>query len=174
MKRFHFVWLPVLMVAAGLFAPQQVLAQKTDAEKAYPFELKDTLGRIIKFEDFKGKALVMDFWFTGCKGCIQIAEMLHKSIMPVFEQDTNVVFISVSVDINFLQWKRSLRTGLYTSNKQVNLFTMGMGTTHPLFRHYHFSGCPQMLVVDKAGNVISKTVPPDDKTIIELIKQAKT
>lgn len=148
--------------------------QQANRPKVFPFELKDTLGKVVKYEDFKGKALVIDFWFTGCKGCVQVAEMLHKSVMPAFEKDTSVVFISVSIDINFLQWKRSLKGGLYTSDKQVNLFTIGLGSRHPLFKHYGFSGCPQMLIVDRNGDVLSTSVPFDLKTFTDLLRQTKT
>ena len=127
----------------------------TDKQALFPFELKDTLGRVVKAADFEGKALVMDFWFTGCKGCVQVAEALHKEVMPAFANDSNVVFLSVCLDVNFLQWKRSLRTGMYTNAEQVNLYTMGLGADHPLFRHYRFSGCPQLLIADRSGAVLS-------------------
>ncbi|MFD2035488.1 TlpA family protein disulfide reductase [Belliella marina] len=147
-----------------------------DKEKAFPFELKDTLGQVVKLEDFAGKILVMDFWFTGCKGCVQVAKALHDTIMPEFSNDSSVVFISVSLDINFLQWKRSLKSGLYTSDKQVNLFTMGMGSTHPLFKYYRYSGAPQMLLIDKEANLISSSPPmpfPGSPSIHEFISLIK-
>ena len=174
MSRLFIFWLAALLCAANFLQPFKAAAQACPLDKAYPFQLKDTLGKVVKLEDFEGKLLVMDFWFTGCKGCVQLADMLHHAVMPVFEGDTSVVFISVSVDINFLQWKRSLLGGLYTSDKQVNLFTMGLGTMHPLFSHYRFSGCPQMLIINQDGMVISKSVASNAKTLIDLIKQNKT
>lgn len=153
----------------------------TPGEKAFPFELKDTLGRVVRLDDFKGKILIMDFWFTGCKGCVQLAEGLHEGVMPAFEGDTSFVFISVSIDVNFLQWKKSIRTGLYTSDKQLNLFTMGMGSAHPLFRHYRFSGCPQILIITDKGKVLSSNQPfpvignrQSIEDFIGLLKSART
>jgi len=137
---------------------------------AYPFELKDTLGYAHRLGDFKGKTIVMDFWFTGCKGCVQVARMLREQVKPAFEGDTSVVFIAVSLDINFLQWKRSIRTGIYTSEGQLNLFTNGMGAGHPIYPYYGFSGAPQMLVIDGEGFVVSRQVMLNAPEIIRLIK----
>ena len=147
---FSILWI-------GIIAP--VLAQEKQREKAFAFELKNTLGQVVTLEDFAEKTIVMDFWFTGCKGCVQVAKALHESIIPEFANDSSVVFVSVCLDINFLQWQRSLKKGLYTSKEQINLFTMGMGTAHPLFKHYHYSGCPQLLLIDKEGILITSTPP---------------
>lgn len=166
------VLLSAVVLLLSLIYPKCLSAQIGN-EILYPFELKDTLGRVVKAEQFKGKALVIDFWFTGCKGCVQVAEMLHKSVMPVFAPDSNVVFLSVSVDVNFLQWKRSLRSGLYSNNRQVNLFTAGRGTSDPLFEYYRFNGCPQMLVVGKKGNLVSMNVPAGADQLKELINKAR-
>lgn len=146
---------------------------QTDAgrKKVFPFELKDTLGRIVKAEDLEGKVVYMDFWFTGCKGCVQVAKALHAQVLPVFRQDTNVVFVAVSLDVNFLQWKRSIRSGLYTSPGELNVFTMGMGSDHPFFRHYGFSGAPQTMLIDKEGYVISTAPPFPGPDLISLIKE---
>ena len=141
----------------GIVTP--VLAQEKQREKAFAFELKDTLGQVVTLEDFAEKTIVVDFWFTGCRGCVQVAKALHERIIPAFANDSNVVFVSVCLDINFLQWKRSLKTGLYTSKEQINLFTRGMGSAHPLFKHYRYSGCPQLLLIDKEASLITSSPP---------------
>ncbi|UYQ90970.1 TlpA family protein disulfide reductase [Chitinophaga horti] len=137
---------------------------------AFPFELKDTLGRVVRLDDFKGKVVYMDFWFTGCKGCVQVAKGLHEAVLPVFKADTNVVFLAVSLDINFLQWKKSIRAGLYTSEGETNLYTMGMGGDHPIYKHYGFSGAPQTLLIDKQGLLISSSPPLPGPDLVELIR----
>lgn len=163
------------MLMAVTFVP--VFAQENPEEKVLAFELKDTTGQVVKLEEFAGKLLVIDFWFTGCKGCVHVAKGLHGSIMPEFSADSSVVFISVCLDINFLQWKKSLKTDLYSSKEQINLFTMGMGTAHPLFKCYGYSGCPQLLLIDKKGKLIDDFPPmpvagaaPANRELISLIK----
>lgn len=140
--------------------------------RAYPFELKDTLGYSHRLGDFKGKTIIMDFWFTGCKGCVQVARMLREQVKPAFEGDTSVVFIAVSLDINFLEWKRSIQSGIYTSEGQLNLFTNGLGANHPIYPYYGFSGAPQMLVIDQEGFVVSRQIMYNSPEIIKLIKES--
>lgn len=164
-------WLTTCMVAM-LLVPVVLVAQPS-VEKAFPFELKDTLGYVHRLDDFRGKTLVMDFWFTGCKGCVQVARMLREQVKPAFRGDTSVVFIAVSLDINFLQWKRSIQGGVYTSEGQLNLFTNGMGGSHPIYKHYGFSGAPQLLVIDPEGDVVSRSVTLDGAELVGLINRAK-
>lgn len=147
--------------------------EEQNRKKAFPFELKDTLGYVHRMDDFKGKTVVMDFWFTGCKGCVEVARMLSQEVKPAFENDTNVVFIAVSTDINFLDWKKSVRRGLDTSEGQLNLFTNGMGSTHPIYDYYRFSGAPQMVVIDPRGYVRSTSVILNGPELVALIKEAR-
>lgn len=166
MKRMIGIILLFVIVAVGVHG-------QAPREKAFFFELKDTLGYIHKLDDFRGKTVVMDFWFTGCKGCVEVARMLREQVKPHFEADTTVVFVAVSLDINFLQWKRSIRSGIYTSLGQLNLFTNGMGGSHPVYRHYGFSGAPQMLVIDPEGYVVSSSVTLNGAGLVELIRKVK-
>ena len=153
-----------------------LLAFSTRAQepaKAFPFELKDTLGHIVRLDDFRGKVILMDFWFTGCKGCVQVAKGLHEQVIPHFKDDTSIVFIAVSIDVNFLQWKKSIRTEVYSAPPELNLFTQGMGADHPLFRYYGFSGCPQLLLIDAGGYLVSSSPPMPGPELVKLIQKAK-
>jgi len=143
------------------------------AEKAFPFALKDTLGYVHTLDDYKDKVLVIDFWFTGCVGCTQVARMLREEVKPAFESDSNVMFIAVSLDLSFLQWKRSIRTGRYTSIGQLNLFTNGLGSSHPIYGHYGFSGAPQLLIIDGRGYTRHQGVMWDADTLVTLINDAR-
>jgi hypothetical protein len=126
---------------------------------------------MVNLDDLKGKVIYMDFWFTGCKGCVQVAKALHDDVLPVFQGDTSVVFMAVSLDVNFLKWKKSIRGGMYTSPGELNVFTMGLGSDHPIYKHYGFSGAPQMLLIDKDGFLISSAPPYPGPELVELIRK---
>ncbi|GEP97648.1 TlpA family protein disulfide reductase [Chitinophaga cymbidii] len=165
--RKMMIWLTLAMSFLQLTASAQTAAER---KQAFPFEFKDTLGRVVKLDDLKGKVVYMDFWFTGCKGCVQVAKGLHDAVLPAFREDTSVVFMSVSLDINFLKWKRSIREGLYTSEGELNVFTMGMGGDHPFYRHYGFSGAPQTMLIDRQGRVVSTSPPFPGPALVEMIR----
>lgn len=161
-----------IVKALALFSllGSKVVNAQSERIEVFPFQFKDTLGRVVTREDFKGKVVYMDFWFTGCKGCVQIARGLHESVLPAFKSDTSVVFLAVSLDINYLVWKKSVRQGLYTSEGELNVFTMGMGGDHPLYKHYGFTGAPQTMLIDKKGRVVSTAPPLPGPELVELIR----
>lgn len=124
---------------------------------AFPFALPDSSGKIIKMSDFKGKIIVLDFWFTGCIPCQQ----LSSKMTPILEYFKNkeVVFVNISIDTRKELWKHSLKSGRYSHPENINLITEERGSLHPIIGHYNITGCPQLIVIDKDGKVITTTPP---------------
>lgn len=116
---------------------------------AYPFILKDEKGRDVALSDFKGKVILLDFWYTGCPACPQIVPHLEK-IKARFFTDKFVV-LSVSIDKDIIKWKQSLRGGLYSIKKSVHLYTGGQGASHPLINYYGIRAFPHVLLIDSDG-----------------------
>jgi len=128
---------------------------------AFDFKLPDTLGIYHALRDYRGKILVIDFWYNGCYGCIQLAKQMHP-IIQEFSQNNDVKFLAISIDKTRKSWLSGIRQGLYTSPGQINLYTEGLGHEHPMIRHYNFTTYPQLIIVDRKGNIIS-TSPPDPR-----------
>lgn len=143
---------------------------------AYAFSLQDTTGKYIRLRDFKGKALVMEFWFNGCRPC----KILSKNMKPIihhFEGNNDVVFITVNVDKDTDAWKKAIKTGDYTSDESINLNTNGEGHTHEMLMYYNFRGYPQMVIIDKKGDIVSANPPRPSNTentlrLLDLIRTA--
>ena len=58
------------------------------------FELPDQHGKMVKFSDFKGKAVIIDVWATWCSVCIK--EMPYFDAFKKEMKDRNdVVFITI-------------------------------------------------------------------------------
>jgi hypothetical protein len=125
----------------------------------HPFSFPDSNGRMVELKQFTGKTILIDVWFTGCRGCLLYAEWLKKEIYPVFDKDTNIVFISISGDINRNTWLSSVRSGLYTRPENVNVYTGGLGFSHPFMKYYDFDGGPYALLIDKNGKFYSADLP---------------
>ena len=43
-----------------------------------PFNLKSTTNQVVTQSDFKGKPTVVDFFFSGCGGCVQAIPVLNE------------------------------------------------------------------------------------------------
>jgi len=139
------------------------------------FKLTDVDGKSFTKENLKGKVVVMDFWFTGCKGCVQMVPALSR-IEDLFKEDTNVVFLSVSIDENRDRWLQSIRQKKYTTGNGKNLYTGGQGSNHHIIRNFGVESYPSIFVMNDRGNLIyhyPKLDPRVDsgKKLIDLIKQ---
>ena len=143
----------------------------------YPFHLADDQGQMKSFNNFKGKTVLLDFWFTGCGACVSLATAL-KEVKEYFSKDTSVVFISISADKDRETWTEGLHSGMYTDNKSVNLYTMGEGQHHDLLNYYHINGYPKLMIFDKRGKLFAYNAPRADALggipqLISAITEAK-
>ncbi len=150
---------------------KEILSNAIQGTMAFNFELSDENGKIVKLSDFKGKTIFIDFWFTGCSPCIDLAEQLHTVIIPKFK-NSDIVFISVNLDTKKEVWLKSLSTGKYTSSYGINLYTDGKAFTHPLAKFYLINGCPTTLLVDRNGYNYETNMKAQTEAIITAIDAA--
>lgn len=127
-------------------------------KSAYPFSLPDEHGSLHHLSDYKGKVLIIDYWFTGCKWCSVLHTAMH-AITEKYKCNKQVVFLTINVDKDSKTWEKSLAMNAYSSNEYTNLFTEGMGVDHPSVSVYGYTGFPQILLIGAAGEVIASRPP---------------
>ena len=145
----------------------------TVGSTAYEFQLQDTSGVMRRFSEFKGKVVLLDFWFTGCSACIQLHPKID-SIISLYKK-SDLVLISISIDKNRDKWIESVRKGLYTSDHAINLYTSGLRDAHPVVSHYFISAYPSLILIDKQGKLCNTPIDPrldNGNNLIELIDQS--
>lgn len=123
----------------------------------FKFELPDRTGQIQKLTDYKGKVIILDFWFYGCIGCAQMSKALD-SLEGRFSKD-KIEFISVNIDTK-KNWLAGI--GKYSSVNTIHLYTNEQGSEHPLIKFLNFSTYPKLVVIDKYGNIVG--TPPDPRS----------
>jgi thiol-disulfide isomerase/thioredoxin len=116
------------------------------------FGLPDSSNRIVRINNFLGKVIVLDFWFTGCTGCLKQAPYLKK-IENVYKDNRNVVFIDISIDNDLNVWKRSLRRELYSSTNSLSLNAAQESKFYKTIADYNVLAYPHLVVIDKQGKI---------------------
>ncbi|MDN4011492.1 TlpA disulfide reductase family protein [Chryseobacterium gambrini] len=123
----------------------------------YSFSLPDTTGKIHELSDFKGKVVILDFWFNGCGGCRELAPVMVELEKEYIGKE--IQFISISIDRDKSLWLKGI--GKYCSKSSLQLFTEGLETKHPLVEFLNPGGFPFLIAIDKHGNLIGP--PPDPR-----------
>ena len=106
------------------------------------FKMKDINGNTISSEETKGKVVVLNFWFTSCKPCIEEIPELNE-VYEKYKNNTNVVFASITFDkpdkVNSFLKKYPLKYPVVADAKEIcDLFNI--------------TSFPTNIVIDKEGN----------------------
>ncbi|WP_430827327.1 TlpA family protein disulfide reductase [Chryseobacterium indologenes] len=123
----------------------------------YEFTLPDSTGTLHNLKDFRGKVLVIDFWYNGCGGCklmVPALESIEKKM-----HGRNLQFISIGIDKKKL-WLDGI--GKYSSINSLQLFTEGQSKDHPMMKYLNIYAYPRLIVVDKEGRITS--APPEPRS----------
>lgn len=126
----------------------------------YKFNLPDTSGKRHQLMDFKGKLVLLDFWFNGCFACKGIAPYIEKAEELFKEKD--IQFISIGID-NKESWKKGI--GVFSSKKSLQLYTEEKRMDHEIIKFARVSSYPTLIVLDKQGNIVG--IPPNPATNFE-------
>jgi thiol-disulfide isomerase/thioredoxin len=121
---------------------------------AYNFALPDSSGKIFKLADFKGKTVVLDFWFTGCVGCEGLAYYM-KDIEKSLKNNPLIKFISINIDKDKSKWINSVKSHRYTGEESLDLYTEGLAGKHPFIDFYKIVAYPTLIIIDKDGKIIT-------------------
>lgn len=115
-------------------------------------------GKWLRPENLYRKVVVVDFWFTGCSGCITNYKNVLSVAEKALEKDTSVVFLSVCLDEDSIAWQHSSGSDNYTSCRRnvLNVFTSGLGEKHELVKYYGLRSYPMVLLVDRKGRLAAK------------------
>lgn len=144
-------------------------------EKIIPFEFIDEEGNKLTSESLKGKMVLMDFWFTGCRACTQIPPIL-RSIMERLKHREDIVYLSINVSETKEIWQMGLNDGKYTVPGQVHVFAGGGRYSHPFLKKYHIMGYPHISLIGKNHEILDFNLEPrrdNGERIVKLIQEYK-
>lgn len=134
----------------------QFLALKRANYMEFELGLEDEYGEVWKTEDLAGKYVFIDFWFTGCAGCIALSKFLKPLKEEFLNEREDIVFVNISIDEKRERWLNSLKGGQYGADFELNFWTGGEGRYHPLIKKYGVYAYPTLFLVSPEGFLKSR------------------
>lgn len=150
------------------------LQNRRKGAEAFDFSLPDLQGNNVKLSDLRGKVVLLDFWFLNCTWCAAFSKRFNADIYPKFKNNPEFVVVSVNTDKDKRSWMEGIKSGKYTQDDHINVYTEGLGfEEHPMVKYYSIAGAPYILLIDKKGKVFSQ-IPSNmnSDSIINTINEA--
>ena len=110
---------------------------------------QDIDGKQYTERDFKGKLILVDFWASWCKPCIESIPKLQK-IYDKYK-DKGLTVVSVSVDTNPNDWAAYVE-------KNPFVWTSLIGHGREITERYDFQYIPYVLLADSEGKILRQGI----------------
>ncbi|MFD2203167.1 TlpA family protein disulfide reductase [Shivajiella indica] len=128
-------------------------------------------GVTIDLAQFKGKVLLLDFWFTGCSACVKLYSDILSKLEYHYKDNPDFAIISINTDKSENSWRKSIQSGKYTSQEGYNLYAGSEG--HPIIKDFRIFSYPFKLLLDHNLMLIhSGSFPEDLEGYISMIDHA--
>ena len=129
------------------------IADRTISGKPVPgFTFPDTTGKKVSLSDFKGKWVLLDFWYVDCPWCRKLTPHMID-IYHDWKQSKNFEIISISVDKpkDFKRWRQAIVD-------DGSPWTQVIDSTKTYPDVYGITGYPTLILVDPNGNGVKKII----------------
>jgi thiol-disulfide isomerase/thioredoxin len=129
------------------------IADKTISGKPVPgFTFPDTTGKMVSLSDFKGKWVLLDFWYVDCPWCRKLTPHMIE-VYQDWKKSRNLEIVSISVDKpkDYNRWKEAIR-------HDGALWTQVLDSTKTYPDVYGITGYPTLILIDPNGNGVKKII----------------
>jgi thiol-disulfide isomerase/thioredoxin len=132
------------------FAAQK---QLMPGKPAPNFTVTNLAGKTFQLLDLNGKVVYLDIWATWCGPCLKEIPAMEKLIDEMEGED--VVFLSISVDVNEAAWKK-----MVADKNMKGMHGISPGDFNaPIAKAYQVNGIPRYVLIDKDGNIADPNAP---------------
>lgn len=137
-----------------------VSSQTEDVIPAPDFAVTDYDGNVIKFSDFQGKPIIINFWASWCPPCK--AEL--PSFNTVYEQlGDDVVFLMINATDEIRETKEKAKE---LTDEEGYTFPVYYDTEMEASNVYGVSSLPSTVFIDRDGNIVTAAVGQIDESAL--------
>jgi peroxiredoxin len=119
------------------------------------FTQVDLAGRTVKFSDFKGKYILLEFWSSGCVPCRAENPQMVELYKQYHAQGLEIVGISLDEDRE--RWKKAIEQDHLPWPQLSDL----KGAYNKGFLIYDVAGVPTNFLIDSTGKIIGRDLRRD-------------
>jgi len=133
-----------------------------------PFDLKFTAvdGREVDTAKMRGKVILIDFWATWCRPCVQTIPEVVGLYKKYHDKGFDVAGISLDQD------KGALLAMTKSKGMTWPQYFDGLGFDNKISSSYGITSIPQMWLVDKKGNLVNINARVDlEKNVEKLLAE---
>jgi thiol-disulfide isomerase/thioredoxin len=152
-----------VMISSENDAVQPSVGQIEENEEGPRFapdwELPDTEGSPVKFSDFVGQVVIVDFWATWCAPCrLEIPELIK---LQSTYRDRGFTIVGISLD-----QPGNPAVKDYMAEVGVN-YPIVMGNAEVMEAFGDVDGVPTTYVIDRSGKVVAKHLGYTNRDVFE-------
>ena len=115
---------------------------------------EDLDGHPVKLENFRGRVVLLSFWFTGCGPCMAMIPEEQKLIDNFKDRPFTLLGICSDSD-------RDLARKTAKTEKITWTCVFDGDTSGPVNRAYNIQGWPTFYLIDKNGRIVAKDMDRD-------------
>lgn len=150
MDRIYVVGIAMSLAAMFyIFADALTERVVNQGDSAASFQVKANDGQTYSVSDFKGKVLVLNFWASWCKPCVDEMPSLNRFAQEMKGQGVTV--LGVSVDHDEEKYKKFLKA----ANIRFPVYRDGKADIPASYGTYKY---PETYIIDKNGKVVEKII----------------
>ena len=129
----------------------EAMTRCTDGAVVENFTLPNPEGKMVSLSDFKGKWVILDFWYVDCHWCRKLAPNL-KEIYQKYSDKLEIISISVDPEKDHQRWIKAIEedgmTWTQVNDKSKKLMP----------EYFGVSGYPTLFLIDPKGRGVTMMV----------------
>jgi cytochrome c biogenesis protein CcmG/thiol:disulfide interchange protein DsbE len=140
-----------MTLAALFYILADTLTEKivNQGDTAAAFSITTDQGKAISIKDYPGKVLVLNFWASWCKPCVDEMPSLNEFAKRMGPEGVTV--LGISVDHDEAKYKKFLKD----ANISFQTFRDDKANIPAAYGTYKY---PETYIIDKQGKVVEKII----------------